>query len=197
MVLINSAIIVYLYSLWLSAVRYSGEFYSKRSLAKPLATICASYKMDRINNRNVKFVEFDTTTNWAVNLPTDNWLAIILTKSKNKNYFNEVIRKSIDRNVGFICSIGKHQDLVHEMADEEIVFRNVDIEPLFLPEHRIITTGHDDLEEGVWFGIFSAFNEECKIEEVVIINATNHEINDQLIIELITQFQSGYIPAND
>ncbi len=81
--------------------------------------------MEEINNRNIKLVEFDISTNWAINLPTNNWLAIILTKSKNKNYFDEIIRKSIDRNVGYICSIGEQQELVHDMADEEIVFRDV------------------------------------------------------------------------
>jgi len=43
----------------------------------------------------MRFVEFDSPTNWTGNLTTDNWLAIILTKSKNKNYFDEIIRKLI------------------------------------------------------------------------------------------------------
>ena len=145
----------------------------------------------------MSFVEFNTSTNWTGNLPTDNWLAIILTKAKNKNYFDEIIRKSIDRNVSFICSIGEQQELVHELADEEIAYRDVDIEPLHLPEHKIITTGHADLEEGIWFGIYTASNDECDIEEVVIINATNDDINGQEITDLIAKFQQGYIPTND
>jgi len=153
--------------------------------------------MDRINSRNIKYVEFDTSTNWGSNLPSGNWLAIILTKQRNKKYFDEVIKKSIDRNVCFICSIGEQQDLVHDMADEEIVFRDVDTEPLHLPKHMIVTTGHEDLEEGVWFGVFTASNDECEIEEVVIINVTNDDINGQKITDLTAKFQQGYIPTND
>jgi len=83
------------------------------------------------------------------------------------------------------------------MADEEIVFRDVDIEPLHLPKHMIVSTGHENLEEGVWFGIFTASNDECEIEEIVIINATNDDINGPNITDLIAKFQQGYIPAND
>ena len=153
--------------------------------------------MNRINDRNVRFVEFDTSTNWVSNLPTDNWLTIILTKQKNKRYFEEIIKKSIDNNVCFICSVGEQHDLVHDIADEEIVFRDVDIEPLHLPDHMIATTSHEDLEEGVWFGIFTASNEECEIKEVVIINATKDVIMGQKTTDLIARFQEGYIPTND
>ncbi|WP_258104488.1 hypothetical protein [Marinoscillum sp. MHG1-6] len=153
--------------------------------------------MNIVNGRNVKFVEFDTSTNWASALPTSNWLVIILTKSKNKQFFGEIIKKSIDRNVSYICSIGEQQDIVHDMADEEIVYRDVDIEHYHLPEHRIITTGHQDFEEGIWFGLFSANNDECEINDVVIINVTNDKSYGQLTLDLISKIDSGYIPKDD
>ncbi|MGL1887145.1 MAG: hypothetical protein OCD76_11590 [Reichenbachiella sp.] len=153
--------------------------------------------MNKINNKSIRLVEFDTSSDWSIHLPTNNWLLIILSQSSNKTYFNEIIKKSIDRNVGYICSIGEQQQLIHEMADEEISFRHADIEPNHLPKHMIPTTGHEDLDEGVWFGIFSAFNEDCDLNDVVIINATNEKMNKQGIVDLLTKFQSGYIPTND
>ena len=97
----------------------------------------------------MRFIEFDPSTNWAGNLAADNWLAIVLTKQKNKSYFEEIIRKTIDNNVRFICSVGEQHDLVHNMADEEIMFRDVKIEPLHLPDQMIAITGHEHLEEGI------------------------------------------------
>lgn len=150
--------------------------------------------MERINKRNIRLVEFDSSTNWGDYLPSKNWVAIILTKTKNKKYFDEIIRKSIERNACFICSMGDQQDLVHEMADQEIAFRETDIEPLYLPEHKIITTGHDDLEEGIWFGTYSALNDEFDIEDVVIINATYDGFNEIKLKNVIEKFKKGYIP---
>lgn len=150
--------------------------------------------MDRINNRNVKFFDFEISTNWASKLPTKNWLAIILTKSKDTKYFDDIIRKIIDRNVGYICSIGEQQDLFHDMADEEITYRKVAVEPHHLPQHMIMTTGHDELEDGIWFGLFSAYNDECEIKHVAIINVTNDPAYFEVTSNIVNKFRSGYIP---
>ena len=42
--------------------------------------IGCSSNVDRINNRNIKFVEFDTSINWASNHLAGSWFAIVFTK---------------------------------------------------------------------------------------------------------------------
>jgi len=45
-----------------------------------------------------------------------------------------------------------------------------------LPNHSLITTWHNDIEEGIWFALFAADSEEVKIKEVVIPDMTDgHE----------------------
>ncbi|MEQ8685692.1 MAG: hypothetical protein RIE86_10380 [Imperialibacter sp.] len=151
--------------------------------------------MERINRRLIRYVEFDTSNDWAAQLPTNKWLAIILANNFGKKYIEEVVRKSIDRNVCWITGLGELHKVVHEITDEEIAFRDTDIEPHHLPRHTIVTTDDSDFDEGVWFSVFSAFNNECSIDEVVIINTTGDKSFNQRTTNLIGKFKDGYVPT--
>ncbi len=108
------------------------------------------------------------------------------------NYFDEIIRKSIDRNVGYICGVGKQADLIHDMADEEICFRDVDIEDYYLPEHNIMTVSDEDVEKGIWFGLNLTANPETDIDETVIVDLTKKAFGKTK--QLIKKLENGYLP---
>jgi hypothetical protein len=145
-------------------------------------------------SRNLNFVQFDTSKNWIEKFPTKNWCLIIIANEKNNNYFDEIIRKSIDRDVGYISAIGEQHDLIHNMANEEISFRDVDIENHYLPEHCIMTVGDEDFENGLWFGLNLTFNDGSEIKEIVILDVTKKAYNKT--IELIRKFENGYLPPD-
>ncbi|AUP80395.1 hypothetical protein [Flavivirga eckloniae] len=147
-----------------------------------------------ITNRAIKFVEFDTEKNWISDFPNDNWCLILIANEKKTNYFEEIIRKSIDRNVGYICGVGKQADLIHNIADEEIVFRDIDIDDHFLPKHHIMTVRYEDFENGIWFGLNLTFNSETKINQIVIVDVTKKAFDKTT--ELINKFENGYLPAD-
>jgi len=69
-----------------------------------------------------------------LDFPNDNWCLILIADEKQTNYFDEIIRKAIDQNVGYICGVGQQADLIHMMADEKIVFREVDYVELHITE---------------------------------------------------------------
>lgn len=69
-----------------------------------------------------------------MDFPNDNWCLILIADEKQTNYFDEIIRKAIDQNVGYICGVGQQADLIHMMADEKIVFREVDYVELHITE---------------------------------------------------------------
>lgn len=147
-----------------------------------------------ITDRTIKFVEFNTAKNWISNFPTDNWCLILIADEKQTNYFDEIIRKSIDRNVGYICGVGKQADLIHNMADEEIGFRDIDIDDHYLPEHVIMTVGDEDFENGIWFGLNLTFNSDTEINEIVILDVTKKAF--EKTTELIKRLEKGYLPAD-
>lgn len=145
-----------------------------------------------LNNRVINYVEYDTSKNWIEIFPNENWNIVIIANDKNERYFNEIISKSIDKNVVYICSVGKQHDFIHDMADDEIVYRDVDIENLYLPKHHIITVSDEDVEEGIWFGIYSAYTDEVEIKQILILDFTKN--TKEKIIKLISKFQAGYLP---
>lgn len=148
--------------------------------------------LGRILDREIKFEVYDTSKNWIADFPKENWCLVIIADEENRNYFDEIIRKAIDRNVGYIHSVGKQHELIHDLADEEIVIREV--ENFYLPKHVIMTTGDEDFENGIWSGTYITHNEETEITEVIILDVSRNA--REKIIELVKKFELGYLPED-
>ncbi|GGK80092.1 hypothetical protein ACD591_08070 [Rufibacter glacialis] len=133
-----------------------------------------------INNRKVKLVGYSTEKNWLDQLPNKDWLCILVVNDKPRRYIGEVITKIIAKDVGYICTMGSQAELVHDLADEEIGYRYAEIEEAYLPSHSIITTWHNDFEDGIWFALFAADSEEFNIKDVVILDMTDGQENQRL-----------------
>ena len=146
----------------------------------------------KVNNRQINFEVYDTSKNWIANFPNEKWCLIIVAEEENRNYFDEIIRKAIDRNVAYICCVGEPHDLIHDLADEELVFR--DVENLYLPQHLIMTTGHEDFEKGIWFGIYTTESNETEIEQIIILDLTKRAF--EKTAKLVREFEAGYVPEN-
>lgn len=151
--------------------------------------------LNSILEKEIFYSQFSTERNWIKDFPKEKWAIIIVADEKNSNYFSEIINKCINRNVAFITSVGKQYDSIHDLADEEIVFREVDIEKLYLPKHSIITIGEKDFENGIWEGIYMSLNEEVEIKKIVILDIERKFFEE--IKKLIEKFKNGYLPESD
>jgi len=148
--------------------------------------------INTILGRTIKFEEFDTAKNWILYFPNENWCLTIIADEKNKNHFDEIIRKSIEKNVSYICAVGKQHHVIHIMADDEIQFREVDIENHYLPQHSIITISDEDFENGLWSSIYLTQNPETEIKEIIILDLTKTAF--EKTFDLIEKFNNGYLP---
>jgi len=133
-----------------------------------------------LNNREIVLVTYSTEKNWISQLPSSNWLCVLVDNDRPRKYINEVIPKIIVNNVCWVCTVGQSCEKVHDMIDEEIAFREVDIDDLYLPKHDIMTTWHNDFDEGVWFAIFAANDEDVAINKVVILDMTSGQETDRI-----------------
>src|SRR5687768_3737058 len=125
-----------------------------------------------VNNRKVSFIKYHTNGNWDVLLPNRSWLCLLVINQINKSHFDEVVSKIISKDVAYVSVIGKECELAHELIDEELAFRDADNENHYLPQHLIMTTWHDDFDEGIWFTFNVADNDDTGINEVVILDMT-------------------------
>jgi len=123
-----------------------------------------------INNRTVSLVEYGTDRNWLDQLPQHGWLCVLVVEEKRRSYADEVVAKLLLRDVAWVCTLGAASEWAHDLLDEEIVFREV--EALYLPPHDVITTWHDELEECLWFALFSARMEAVIIDQVAVLDMT-------------------------
>lgn len=141
-----------------------------------------------LNNRELIFITYSTEKNWQKDLPKSNWLCILVDNDRAREYIDEVICKIIESDVCWVLTVGESCEHNHDLVDEEIVFRQVDIDDLYLPKHDIMTSWHTDFEEGIWFGIFAANDEDVQINKVVILDMTEGK-EEQRIKKLIEKFK--------
>jgi hypothetical protein len=133
-----------------------------------------------INNREIIFVQYSTEKNWLGEIPNCNWLCILVVNDKPRRYIDEVISKIINKDVCYVCTVGKSCELTHDLIDEEIVFREVDIDNLHLLKHDIITTWHPNIVEGIEFAVLAANHDQVRIEKIVILDMTDGQENEQI-----------------
>jgi hypothetical protein len=131
-----------------------------------------------INQRTVSLVEYRTDKNWLAELPTQDWLCILLINEQHRLYLEDVLPKLLLRNVAWVCTIGYQCEWAHDLLDEEIVLREVDA--LYLPPHQVLTTWHNELEEGIWFALFAAQADQLFLKQVVILDLTQGQERERV-----------------
>jgi len=127
-------------------------------------------------------------------MPTENWLLMAIVDNKATTILDEIARKSIDRDVCYVCCLGEQGEKLHDTFDEIITIREVEIENAHLPDFDIMTTWHNDFEEGVWFATFLAWDEEQEIKTVFCLDA-GRESSEEKIVELIVKINEGWVPS--
>jgi hypothetical protein len=137
-----------------------------------------------LNDREIILIKYSTEHNWASLLPKSNWLCILVDHNRSRNYIDEVVSKLINNDVAWISTIGNSCEKNHDLIDEEIGFREVDIDDLYLPKHTIMTTWDHDFDEGIWFSIFVAHKEDVIIDKVVILDMTDGQESERIQVLL-------------
>lgn len=145
----------------------------------------------QINERKIIYIKHDIAKAWFKDLPDKSWLLFVMTGNDDRNIFSEINRRAIDNNVVYVCSVGLNCELFHDNLDEYIVIREVENE--YLPDCHIMTTWHDDFDEGFWFAATAANGDDREINKVVCLDITNDNLKPKLI-ELTKKRRSGWLP---
>jgi len=151
-------------------------------------------KLGNVREKVILYQRHDTSIDWSREMPTENWLLMAIADNKPSTVLDEIARKSIDKDVCYVCCLGNQGEELHDTFDENIVIREVGIEKAHLPDFDIMTTWHNDFEEGVWFAIFLARDEEQEISTVLCLDA-GKESSEEEIAELIKKINEGWVPS--
>ncbi|MET3977602.1 hypothetical protein ABIB62_000168 [Mucilaginibacter sp. UYP25] len=135
-----------------------------------------------INNRKLSYQKYATDINWEQAPPNSNWVAVVVVNDSNRSVLRELSNKLINSNACYVCCAGLQSELLHDMIDDEIVFREVDIENSHLPPFDIITTWDTNIDDALWYAVFTAKHDTEIIDVVVCSDTTNLDIEERVRI---------------
>src|SRR5471032_2385770 len=101
------------------------------------------------NDRKLIYQRHSLDVKWTDAFPDKNWLLLVIVECKGKTILDEISRKAIDNDVCYVCCAGEQSERLHDIIDQEIGFREVDIENNHLPPHDIMTTWDFDFGEAI------------------------------------------------
>lgn len=130
------------------------------------------------NDREIVVVRYSTEQNWDKDIPNENWLCVLVDNDSPTTNVKEAISRILDKNVCYVCTTGESCEKNHDLVDNEISSREIDLEGPSLPEHFIITAWRKDFDQGVLFAIFEAGNDDVSsIEKVVILDMSGGRLS--------------------
>ena len=161
-------------------------------------------KIGEYNDRQIFYTNVRTDINWFDKLPSSNWLAFTIADTADKELLNETSMMCLDKNVLYTCSAGQLGSDTEDYFDQEIVWRQVQIEEQTGKpqdyETSPMTTSHKNFDEGLWFAIQSAYatayDKYIPIDKVVCIDMTQRGVKKYLT-DLIKRIQNGWLPSDN
>ncbi|WP_426670742.1 DUF7684 family protein [Mucilaginibacter sp. McL0603] len=147
-----------------------------------------------VNNRKVFYQKYDKNISWGDDFSNGNWLVFAIVSNRKKTELFEISKELIDNNLCYACCTGEQGELLHDIIDDNIVAR--EIERGYPSSVDIITTWHADVENGLWFSIYAANNEQMQIDTIICLDANGSDLEGD-ISNLLGMFKQGYLPADE
>ena len=150
------------------------------------------------NNRKIFYIKAEKEDNWMNVLPTSNWLAIPIVDEENIPAFTLLAEKCIARNVVYVCALGRCSEKFHDIFDEMVVLlkvrNNENIQEDDF-ENAPMTIWDYNFDQGFWFAVTIATDENRLIDKVVCIDYTKGVKN--YLIETLHKINQNWLPAED
>lgn len=151
------------------------------------------------NGRMFYHVDGRASSDWENGLPMTNWLALPILDQPDQALAQRIARACLDKDVAYVCALGKAHEVVHLSFDLAIVDDKINAGLSVAAqddfEHSPMTTGHNDFDEGVWFALWVAYDDYKEIKSVVCIDMSENG-ESQRLTDLISAINSGWLPSD-
>lgn len=92
-----------------------------------------------------------------------------------------------------MCTIGNACELIHDIFEETEVVYEIEGKRISNEDECVLSTWHDDINEGLYFAINTAYIDNKIINKIVCIDMT--ESGEKVeIIKAFDKINLGYIP---
>jgi hypothetical protein len=133
-----------------------------------------------LNNRHIIYEKYSPDFDWVINLPKSNWLLIVVVNDAELDFLSDISDNALDNNTCYISCLGAKGEILHDIIDDEINLRQLELVDRKISSRFIMTDWFEDIEEGLWFAINAANNDEEQIEIVVCLNVSDLDIESSL-----------------
>ena len=139
----------------------------------------------RINNRNIFYASVNSP-NWLQELPGWKWILLPFGNEPNVPQIIELVDKCLAYNPSYICALGKSCELIHDICDESLVENNIKTGIDYFP----ITTWDNELNEGFWFALFCACNDDPEVDKLILVDFTEEGVK-QIIVKALLEVNAS------
>ena len=150
-----------------------------------------------INDRKVLYFDIDDSLNEIERIELESWVTYVIADDVSHPLLNRYAEMAIDKNLLYMSATGKAGSEIDDLFDSLIVQR--EIEGMKLPmwfrdkDDVLMTTWHDDFEEGYWFITSVAQYEDFPIKSVVVVNFSRISRFGEIQV-LTERIRSGQFP---
>ncbi|HET6996812.1 MAG TPA: hypothetical protein VFI06_17585 [Chitinophagaceae bacterium] len=152
-----------------------------------------------INNRQILYIDVVDHPDINKISHLENWILFIIENNVDNPVLRPFLELCIDRDVLYVCTAGAAGSEVDDLADLLMVIRK--LKGKYLPswlksdDDVLMTTWHDDFEEGFWFAAQVARYEDHPIQNVLVANLSRQTQLNR-IQGLIKRINEGWLPPD-
>jgi hypothetical protein len=154
---------------------------------------------DTINERNILYLEIQQDLQQLEALDLKNWVLFVIEDNIHNPILGQFADICIDKDVLYVCAAGKACSEVDDLFDFKMLDREIVGKKLpswYQSEDDVLMTSwHQDFDEGFWFALTTANYGELSIETVVVANLTGDNYLPT-IQRLTKQIADGWLPPD-
>jgi hypothetical protein len=152
------------------------------------------------NGRKLLYLDGLVQEHWENFLPRSKWVALPIFDTPDKTQAERIARACLDHNAVYICTLGSSCEMLHDWIDETKVMDTVNAELMGLSLENdslpIMTTWHDDFDEGVWSALVAHDVTNTRVDTIVCIDMSENGQAERLT-SLIEAINSGWLPPDE
>ena len=152
-----------------------------------------------INNKQILYLNVGDNVDAFASIPLKNWVLFIIEDNIHNPILNSFAEICIGNEVLYVCTAGKACSEVEDLFDMIMVMKEIDGKTLpswmKTDEDVLMTTCHNDFDEGFWFATTLATYENFTIDSVLVANLTKQDYLHH-IQDLVKKINEGWLPED-
>ena len=154
--------------------------------------------LGKIQHRKIYYLQIRNNRDWKSQLPDRDWIAFTIANKEDEELVASSTRILLENNVSYTCSAGGMARLTEDYIDEEICWMQVNAEEIDASksDEVVVTTSHENFEEGFWFAAMVANKENFDVDKLVCLDYTKRKVRGH-IMALIRKLNEGWLPSEN